>query len=140
MKSQASVELLAPVEDVWDFLAEPYNFSDWWPGIGGVEPDRRGFAEQARWTLIRGAEPGLFQKPSSRRMLVVTGIEPYKRFAFNLPRDRLDVELRLGPVGHDHTQADLTIDGPFLLGFRRPVLAPKVLERLHDLIQTAATN
>ena len=59
MKSEASAELLAPIEDVWSFLSEPHNFSDWWPNIGGVQPDRRGFAEQARWTLIRGAEPGL---------------------------------------------------------------------------------
>jgi uncharacterized protein YndB with AHSA1/START domain len=140
VKSQASTELLAPVEDVWSFLSEPYNFSDWWPGIGGVNPDRRGFAEGARWTLFRGAEPGLFQKPNAPRMLVVTAVEPYKRFAFNLPSDRLEAELLLEPAGHDHTEAALMIDGPFLLGFRRPVLAKGILERLHDLIQTAALD
>jgi uncharacterized protein YndB with AHSA1/START domain len=140
VKSQASQELLAPVEDVWGFLSEPYNFSDWWPEIGGVKPDRRGFSAGARWTLFRGAEPGLFQKPNTPRMLVVTAIEPYKRFAFNLPSDRLDAELELEPQGHDHTLATLTIDGPFLLGFRQPVMARRILERLHDLIQTASAD
>ena len=36
-------ELLAPRADVWAFLSEPYNLPDWWPGIGGLQPDRRGF-------------------------------------------------------------------------------------------------
>ena len=49
--SSASLELLAPRADVWGFLAEPYHLSDWWPGITGVEPDRRGFAPGARWKV-----------------------------------------------------------------------------------------
>ena len=35
-RSRGSVELLAPVEDVWTYLAEPYHLSDWWPGIATV--------------------------------------------------------------------------------------------------------
>src|SRR5439155_9080387 len=35
-----SREVLAPREDVWMFLAEPYHLADWWPGIRGVQPDR----------------------------------------------------------------------------------------------------
>ena len=38
----ASRELLAPREDIWSFLAEPHHLADWWPGVRGVEPDRRG--------------------------------------------------------------------------------------------------
>ena len=34
---EASLELLAPREHVWAFLAEPYHLPDWWPGITGVE-------------------------------------------------------------------------------------------------------
>jgi uncharacterized protein YndB with AHSA1/START domain len=138
VKSQASTELLAPLEDVWSFISEPYNFADWWPGVGGVKPDRRGFAEGARWTLYRGSEPGLFERPNAPRMLVVSAIDPFKRFAFHLSRDRLDADLRVEALGHDHTQAALTIEGPFLLGFRKPVMATHALERLYDLIQTAA--
>jgi len=137
MRSQDSKELLAPLEDVWSFLSEPHNFSDWWPGIGGVQPDRRGFAEGARWTLFRGSEPGLLQRPNAPQMLVVTGLEPYKRFVFNLPRERMDAELLLEPVGHDHTLADLTVVGPFMWGWSQRSLARRVLERLHDLLQTA---
>ncbi len=137
MRSQDSKELLAPVEDVWSFLSEPYNFSDWWPGIGGVQPDRRGFANGARWTLFRGSEPGLFQRPNAPQMLVVTAIEPYKRFAFNLPRQRMDAELLLEPARHDHTRADLTIVGPFMLGWSQRSMARRVLRSLYDLLQTA---
>ena len=45
--------------DVWGFLAEPYHLSDWWPGIVGVEPDRRGFAPGARWK-VRLQTQGVF--------------------------------------------------------------------------------
>ena len=135
MRSQAAQELLAPLEDVWSFVSEPYNFSDWWPGLAAVRPDRRGFGEGARWTLVQGSEPSLFQKPGAPRLLVVTGIDPYKRFAFHFPRDRLDAELLLESLGHDHTQAQLTIGGPLLL--LRRSLARRVLQRLYDLIQTA---
>ena len=41
-KFAASRDLLAPREDVWGFIAEPYHLADWWPGISGVQPDRRG--------------------------------------------------------------------------------------------------
>jgi uncharacterized protein YndB with AHSA1/START domain len=138
VRSQAAKELLAPVEDVWAYVSEPYNFADWWTGIGGVRPDRRGFSEGARWTLFQGSEPGLLQKPGAPRMLVVTAIDPFKRFAFHLPRDRLDCELQLEPLRHDHTQAALAIDGPFLVGLRQHSLARGVLQRLFDLLQTAA--
>ena len=41
---RASRELLAPIEDVWEFVAEPHNLPNWWPRVGGVHPDRRGLA------------------------------------------------------------------------------------------------
>ena len=44
---RASRELLAPIEDVWDFVAEPHNLPNWWPRVGGVHPDRRGLAPGA---------------------------------------------------------------------------------------------
>src|SRR5437667_108533 len=51
--AQVELELLAPVEDVWRFLAEPRHLADWWPGIAAVEPDRRGLVAGARW-IARG--------------------------------------------------------------------------------------
>ena len=44
----AKRELLAPIHDVWGFLADPHHLPDWWPGIAGVEPDRRGLGRGAR--------------------------------------------------------------------------------------------
>ena len=38
MRVEASGVLLAPVEDVWRLLGEPYHLPDWWPGYRGVEP------------------------------------------------------------------------------------------------------
>ena len=48
-----SRELLAPLDDVWAFVAEPHNLPDWWPRVGGVQPDRLGLAPGARWALQR---------------------------------------------------------------------------------------
>ena len=53
----AARELLAPREDVWLFLAEPHHLSDWWPGVAGVTPDRRGLAPGARWKLHAAMRP-----------------------------------------------------------------------------------
>jgi hypothetical protein len=137
VRSRATKTLLAPVEDVWAFLSEPYNFRDWWPRLGGVQPDRRGFARGARWTLIQGSEPGLINRPNASRTLLIRDIEPFRRFAFHLARDRLDVDLLLEPLGHDHTKASLEINGPFLLGWTQRTFAKDVLNRLYELIQTA---
>ena len=62
MRYAARRVLLAPVEDVWAFVAEPYHLSDWWPGISGVEPDRRGLAAGARWK-VQG--PSYVRKPDT---------------------------------------------------------------------------
>lgn len=137
MRSRASKELLAPIEDVWRFIAEPHHLADWWPGVGGVFPDRRGMASGARWKLTQGTEPGLFRKPSAEWTLVVSSVEPYRKFAFHMTGERLDVELVVEPHGHKHTMALLTVAGPFFLGPRRS-LARHALNRLYDLIQTAA--
>ena len=127
--------LLAPIEDVWAFVAEPYHLSDWWPGITGVEPDRRGLAEGARWK-VQG--PSYLKKSETPAVLVVHEVVPLRRFAFELLRERLRTELELAPEGPDRTRAVLTIDGPFLWGPRR-VLGKHALCRLYDLIQTAAS-
>jgi hypothetical protein len=51
--------------------------------------------------------------------------------------ERLDVELRLADAGDQHTQAELTVSGPFLVGLRRS-LPRNALRRLYALCQTAA--
>ncbi len=130
-------ELLAAPANVWAFVAEPHHLPDWWPGIAGVEPDRRGFAPGARWRLRRSERPGLLRRAHAEEQLLVREVEPRERFAFHLTGDRLDVELRLSRAEGDRTVARLTVSGPWLVGLRRS-LPQTALGRLHDLCQTAA--
>jgi uncharacterized protein YndB with AHSA1/START domain len=126
--------LLAPVEDVWAFVAEPYHLSDWWPGISGVEPDRRGMAAGARWQVLR---PSYTRKPETPGVLVVHAVEPRRRFAFELLRERAVAELLLGPLDARRTAAALTVTFPWWNIFNG-TLPKQALRRLYDLIQTAA--
>ena len=96
--------LLAPLDDVWAFLAEPYNLADWWPGISGVEPDRRGLAPGARWKVIGPSTPSLFRKPQMTGALVVLAVEPMQRIAFQLTGDRIEADLTLRAVGAKETE------------------------------------
>jgi uncharacterized protein YndB with AHSA1/START domain len=132
-----SQELLAPPEDVWRFLAEPHHFADWWPGVGGVHPDRRGLAPGARWTLHGRMRPTLVRRPDMTGTLVVIAVEPPKRLAWHMTGERLDVELVLAGADDQRTSAELTVSGPFLVGLRRS-LPRNALNRLHALCQTAA--
>ena len=134
---EAARELLASRADVWAFLSEPFNLPDWWPGISGLRPDRRGFAPGARWQVVGENRPSLFRKPNMSGTLLVLAVEPYERFAFQLTGELLDVELLLSEPRPDGTLARLSVSGPFLIGLRRS-LPEKALGRLHGLVQTAA--
>jgi uncharacterized protein YndB with AHSA1/START domain len=129
--------LLAPLDDVWGFLAEPYHLADWWPGVSGVEPDRRGLAPGARWKILGPDKPSLFRKPQAMGTLLVLDVLPRRRLAFQLTGDRIDVELDLRPLEEDRTEVVLAVEGPWLIGMRRS-FPHKALQRLHDLVQTAA--
>jgi uncharacterized protein YndB with AHSA1/START domain len=135
-RASASRELLAPREDVWKFVAEPHHFPDWWPGIAGVQPDRRGFAEGARWHVQGTDRPTLFRRATASGLLLVRAVEPHRRFAWTLTGNRIDAELRLDD-GNERTIATLDVSAPWLLGFSR-ALPRRALTRLHDLCQTAA--
>jgi uncharacterized protein YndB with AHSA1/START domain len=141
MQATASRELLAPREDVWRFVAEPYHLSDWWPGVTGVEPDRRGLAPGARWRLVTGRQQGVLQaylrKPEAAGVLVVLDVRPPELVRFQFVDDRIDAELRLEPAGADRTRALLAVEGPWLRVSR--ALPRNALARLHALVQTAAS-
>jgi uncharacterized protein YndB with AHSA1/START domain len=126
--------LLAPIDDVWGFLAEPYHLSDWWPGISGVEPDRRGLAAGARWK-VQG--PSYLRKAETARVLLVRAVVPHERLAFELPKDRIEVEVALQATDEDRTLVTVAVEGRFLVG-PRSRLAAHALGRLYDLVQTAA--
>lgn len=138
MRIQASRELVAPRPEVWAFLAEPYHLPDWYPGVSGVTPDRRGAAAGARWQVVASNEPTLLRKPASTRTLVVTASDSPRLFAFQLVADKLDVRVDLEATAEDRTRATVTVDGPWLIAYRR-TLARRAVDRLHALCQTAAT-
>ncbi|HEX4519941.1 MAG TPA: hypothetical protein VH063_10210 [Gaiellaceae bacterium] len=148
-------ELLASREDAWGFLAEPYHLSDWWPGMLSVEPDRRGFAPGARWQVAVYADPlrigplrfpqvGRPSGPSARQTLVIVAIEPFERWEWNLirrlsgPGERTatrSVEIVLRELAPDKTEAAVSV----VEGTRPdPRLARTAVDRLYDLVQTAA--
>ena len=129
--------ILAPVDDVWAFLAEPYNLADWWPGVAAVTPDRRGLAPAARWKLHAPMRPSLLRRPASESMLQIIEVEPPLRVTWYMTVERLDVEIWLEDAGNHHTNVELTVSGPFMVGLRRSF--PKTaLNRLYALCQTAA--
>jgi uncharacterized protein YndB with AHSA1/START domain len=127
--------LLAPLDDVWTFLAEPYNLADWWPGVSGVEPDRRGLAPGARWKVIGPAQPSYLRKPQMTGTLIVLDVVPQRRIAFQLTGDRIDAELELRAVDVSRTEVDLVVDVPWLIGARRS-FPRRALERLYSLVRT----
>jgi hypothetical protein len=134
---EAERVLLAPVEDVWAVLSEPYRFRDWWPGITGMQVDRRGFAAGARWTVVGDNQPSLFRRPNMTGTLIVREIARERLFSFHLVGERIDAELHIEPTAPDRTRARLVVSGPALIGLKRS-LPRRALERLYALCQTAA--
>jgi uncharacterized protein YndB with AHSA1/START domain len=126
--------LLAPLGDVWAFVGEPYHLSDWWPGISGVEPDRRGMAAGARWT-VQG--PSYLRKSETPAVLLVRSVVPRERFSFELLREKLAVDVVLEPAAEDRTLVTVAVSGRFLVG-PRSRLPAQAVGRLFDLVQTAA--
>ena len=131
----ATRTLLAPVDDVWSFLAEPYHLADWWPGVSGVEPDRRGFAPGARWRVLGPDRPTYLRRPQATGMLLVLDVVPMRRLAFQLTGDRIDAEVELRPAADHRTEVTLAVEVPWLIGVRRS-FPHRALARLHDLVRT----
>ena len=84
VRAQATHELEASRAEVWGFLTEPYHFSDWWPGITSVRPDRRGLSPGARWEVVGPRQPTLFRKAYSSGLLLVRDVYPYERASWYL--------------------------------------------------------
>jgi uncharacterized protein YndB with AHSA1/START domain len=132
----ASRTLLAPLDDVWEFVAQPYNLADWWPGIEGVEPDRRGLAPGARWKVVGPTRGSYFRKPMAGGALLVLDVQPRRRFAFQLTGDRIEAEIELRPVDEERTEVTLVVEGPWLIGLRR-TFPRQALGRLFQLLRTS---
>ncbi|HEY2326761.1 MAG TPA: hypothetical protein VGH52_04670 [Gaiellaceae bacterium] len=118
---------------MWAFLAEPYHLTDWWPGLTGVEPDRRGFAPGARWKAIATVRNLVLGSRRVETTLLVRDIDLYERWSWHLLAGKLDVEIRLRATAEDRTEVSVTTS-------RGGASLPKVaVKRLYDLVQTAAT-
>jgi uncharacterized protein YndB with AHSA1/START domain len=141
VRSEASRELLAPRDEVWSFLAEPYHLSDWWPGTSAVRPDRRGLAEGARWEVEGSTFTPLLGTRGSKSLLLVRRVEPPSLAAWYLTSPQLEVEVSLEQSAPDRTLATVIVTGPWrpeILGPRRR-LAHSAVDRLYALVQTAAS-
>jgi hypothetical protein len=138
LRTQATRTLLAARPDVWSVVSEPYHLADWWPGISGVQPDRRRSASGARWQLTTGSEPTFLRRPETASILVVTASNEPVLFAFHLTAEKLDVRVDLEATAGDRTRATITVEGPWLIAYRR-TLAQRAASRLYALCQTAAT-
>jgi uncharacterized protein YndB with AHSA1/START domain len=135
--------LLAPVEDVWAFLAEPYHLADWWPGLGGVQPDRRGVAPGARWAIqtSRGDEPlrplfgpGMLKRPNAAGTLLVLDVVRGRRLSFQLVNEDITAEIELSSAEENRTTVSLVVEATW--GRVRRSYATEALRRLYDLVQT----
>jgi uncharacterized protein YndB with AHSA1/START domain len=132
--------LLASREDVWAIVAEPYHLPDWWPAYTGVEPDRRGLAEGARWTVLRSRTPGFLRKPRGKGLIVIERVLPGEELAWLDLSQNVEAGLRLEDEGRG-TLATAFVDGPFwrLLAEGARGLPRLAVARLYDLCQTASS-
>jgi uncharacterized protein YndB with AHSA1/START domain len=136
----ASRVLLASREDVWAIVAEPYHLPDWWPAYSGVEPDRRGLAEGARWTVLRSRTPGFLRKPRGKGLIVIQRVSPGEELAWLDLSQNVEAGLRLEDEGRE-TRATAFVDGPLwrLLAEGARGLPRLAVARLYDLCQTATS-
>jgi uncharacterized protein YndB with AHSA1/START domain len=140
-RAVASRELLAPREEVWRFIAEPHHLSDWWPGVHGVRPDRRGLAPGARWQLMAGPQSAgilgaYLRSPDAAGTLVVLDVRTNELARLLFVDERIEAEIHLEPARDSRTRVTLAIDGPWLRVSRS--LPRRALNQLYALCQTSA--
>jgi uncharacterized protein YndB with AHSA1/START domain len=135
---EASRVLRSPRTDVWALVAEPYHLPDWWPSYSGVEPDRRGLTEGARWTVLRGRRPGFLRKPGGRGLILVQRVRPATELAWLDLAQGVEAGVRLDDEGRD-TRATAFVTGPFWRIYAEGArgLPSLAVTRLYDLCQTA---
>jgi hypothetical protein len=138
--TSASRELLAPRQDVWALVSEPYNLPDWWRAYTGVVPDRRGLAPGARWRVVRRRKPGLFSRAGTEGLIVITRVVEGLQLGFQDVDEGVEALLELASAGPERTRATVSVSAPwwraYMEGARK--LPHESLGHLYDLCQTAA--
>ena len=139
MREEAAQVLPVPREDVWALVSQPFHLPDWWPGYTGVEPDRRGLDENARWAVVRSARPGFMRRPHGTGLIIIRSVIPGRELAWHDLAQKLDMGLRLENEGRE-TRATALVEGAswrfYAEGARS--LPPQAVARLHDLCDTAS--
>jgi uncharacterized protein YndB with AHSA1/START domain len=137
---EATGELQSDRRDVWALVAEPYHLPDWWPAYTGVNPDRRGLAENARWQVIRNVSPGLLRTPEGEGLIVITRVLEGWELRWHDVKQEIEAGVKLDNAGTGKTRATTFVEGAWLRlvaeGARG--LPKSALTRLRDLCQTAA--
>jgi uncharacterized protein YndB with AHSA1/START domain len=138
VRVEASRVLRSPRADVWALVGEPFHLPDWWPSYTGVEPDRRGLAEGARWTVLRGRAPGFLRKPGGRGLILLERVQPATELAWLDVAQRIEAGVRLDDEGRG-TRATAFVSGPFWRIYAEGArgLPSLAVARLYDLCQTA---
>ena len=138
---EAAGELESPRGDVWALLAEPYHLPDWWPGYEGVQPDRRGLAENARWEVLRSPSPGFLRRPGGKGLVVITRVVEGWELRWHDVQQGLDAGVALDNAGTGRTRAVVSVGGAWwrLYAEGARSLPDRALSRLQALCQTAAT-
>jgi uncharacterized protein YndB with AHSA1/START domain len=138
---EATGELQSDRRDVWALVAEPYHLPDWWPAYTGVNPDRRGLAENARWQVIRNVSPGLLRTPEGEGLIVITRVLEGWELRWHDVKQEIEAGVKLDNAGTGKTRATTFVEGAWLRlvaeGARG--LPKSALTRLRDLCQTAAS-
>ena len=113
---EATGELESERRDVWALVAEPYHLPDWWPAYTGVEPDRRGLAENARWQVDPQHLPGPPPQAGGRRgVIVMTRVLGGRgSCSWHDPKQGIDAGVLLDNAGTGRTRATTFVAGPWL--------------------------
>jgi hypothetical protein len=139
VRKEASLVLPVRREDAWALVSEPFHLPDWWPGYTGVEPDRRGLEENARWTVVRAAFPGLMRKPHGAGLIIIRRVRPASELSWHDLKQKLDMGIRFEDEARQ-TTATAWVSGPFWRMYAEGVgsLPTKAVARLQDLCDTAS--
>ena len=135
---EARRTLPAPVEAVWEVLADPARWPEWWPGLVAAPPTvRRALAPGALWQLEGTSRPSLRRNPQLSGGLLVLEVVPLERIRFRLTGEGIEVELDIERAeGDDETVARLAVEAGWLAGVRRPFVS-KALAGLAALVRPA---
>jgi uncharacterized protein YndB with AHSA1/START domain len=137
---EATGELESERRDVWALVSEPYHLPDWWPAYTGVQPDRRGLSENARWKVIRSTAPGLLRRPEGEGLIVITKVVDGWELRWHDVKQDIEAGVQLDNAGTGKTRATTFVSGPWfrLVAEGARGLPERALTRLRDLCQIAA--